>query len=300
MQPWQFTQPTHPMQPEHPTLADPAEDPGAGHDRRRCAATPALLDDCRRCPRRRRCRRSPRCPRPRRCRRLRRCPRRPALPTTAALPRPRRRRSPAAGSRRRACAVLRRRGHAGRLASRPREVAPARHPHPARAGRAGLRRRLRCSAPASRWPRRRSTCTWRRARSCATSSARGRRAARSGHVFAGQYGGYLWPMGPFFAARPRPRPARLGRRAAVDRARRSRSARGGWCACSTRSPGARAAPATWPAACSTCSTRTSSPTWGARRSRCWLRGAAVAAAVRAPRTARSARAGGGRRRSRSC
>ena len=38
-----------------------------------------------------------------------------------------------------------RRGHAGRLASRPREVAPARHLHPARAGRAVLRRRLRAA-----------------------------------------------------------------------------------------------------------------------------------------------------------
>ena len=73
----------------------------------------------------------------------------------------------------------------------------------------------------------------------------------------------------------RPRPPRsacpTGSSGGCGSARRSRSARGGWCACSTRSPGARAAPATWPAACSTCSTRTSSPTWGARRSRCWPR-----------------------------
>ena len=31
-----------------------------------------------------------------------------------------------------------------------------------------------------------------------------------GHVFAGQYGGYLWPMGPWFAARRRARAARRG------------------------------------------------------------------------------------------
>ena len=120
-----------------------------------------------------------------------------------------------------------------------------------------------------------------------------------GHVWAGQYGGYLFPMGPFFAlghalGLPDWLVQRLWLGAVLA------LARGAWCGCSTRSAGARAAPATWPAGCSTCSTRTSSPTRTARRSRCWPRRAAVAAAVRAPRAARPARAGAGRRRSRSC
>ena len=54
-------------------------------------------------------------------------------------------------------------------------------------------------------------------------------------------------MGPFFAlgdlsACP------TGSSGGCGSARCWRSARGGWCGCSTRSPGARAAPATWPAA----------------------------------------------------
>ena len=73
-------------------------------------------------------------------------------------------------------------------------------------------------------------------------------------------------------------------------ARRWRSARGGWCACSTRSPGARAAPATWPAAL----LYMLNPyvvTYVGRTSITLLAdgGAAVAAAVRAPRAARPAR-----------
>ncbi len=40
-----------------------------------------------------------------------------------------------------------------------------------------------------------------------------------GHVFAGQYGGYLWPMGPVLRARRPPRPPRVGGRTAVDRSR---------------------------------------------------------------------------------
>ena len=42
--------------------------------------------------------------------------------------------------------------------------------------------------------------------------ARGRRATSLGHVFAGQYGGYAWPMAPFFALGDALGAADVGRR----------------------------------------------------------------------------------------
>ena len=92
--------------------------------------------------------------------------------------------------------------------------------------------------------------------------------------------------GAVLRARRHRRPARTGSSGGCGSARCWRSARGGWCACSTRWSGARAAPATWPAGCCTCSTRTSSPTWGARRSRCWPRRRCRGCCWRAPRPAR--------------
>ena len=109
-----------------------------------------------------------------------------------------------------------------------------------------------------------------------------------GDVQSGQQTGYLFPMGPFFAARPRLRDPGLDRAAPVARSLLALAA-WGWCGCSTRCSDARAA------------SRTSSrgaviaPQPVRRHLRqphhghaARVRGAAVAAARRAPRAARAA------------
>ena len=55
-----------------------------------------------------------------------------------------------------------------------------------------------------------------------------------GHVQGGQYGGYLWPMGPFFARAELARPVRRGSCSGSGSARCWRSRRGAPCGCWTR------------------------------------------------------------------
>ena len=133
--------------------------------------------------------------------------------------------------------------------SRARRTAVSSPPcRPAHRDRALPRGARRCSPsrsrslqrPGRRRPTRRSTCTSTRSGFLADVASAWSPTGDLGHVQGGQYSGYLFPMGPFFAlgdalgARPVARAAALARRCC------SRSRRGAPCGCSTRWSAARA------------------------------------------------------------
>ena len=189
---------------------------------------------------------------------------------------------------------------AGSLCSPRLDVSSPRRPRPRGARRARVRCWRSSSARAGRRPTRRSTSTSTRSASSADVASSWTPTGDLGHVQGGQYGGYLFPMGPFFALGDLARAPPVARRTGCGSARCSRSPRGATVRLLDALLGRpRGVAHARRRAADRCSTRTSSCSPTARPSRCSAtrrcRGCC------SPSTAACARraAGGGPRRSRS-